>query len=271
MKMSRQDLEELQAAKGLLENPGFVAKITSAIGTPIEKGMDLLPAHWQGKIETVTQDALLYALKAALFTMKEGESKESYPWWHKVTATVTGTAGGVFGLPGLIVELPVSTVVMLRSIADIARANCEELSKMESRLTCLEVLAMGGPSKSDDATESGYFAVRVALAKAVTDASKYLAEKTVIEKSAPAMVRLIALIASRFQIQVTEKAAATLVPIIGGIGGGAINFLFMDHFQDMSRGHFTVRRLERKYGAELVRKQYDAIVLHPRAAEGQPA
>lgn len=33
--------------------------------------------------------------------------------------------------------------------------------------------------------------------------------------------------------------------------------MFIDHFQDMSRGHFTVRRLERIYGAQPVRAAYD--------------
>ena len=53
-----------------------------------------------------------------------------------------------------------------------------------------------------------------------------------------------------------EKAAAMAIPIIGAIGGGGINLLFIDHFQDMSRGHFVVRKLERKYGADLVRTTY---------------
>jgi hypothetical protein len=73
------------------------------------------------------------------------------------------------------------------------------------------------------------------------------------------LIRLIALIAARFQIQVSEKAAAQMVPIIGAAGGAVINLLFIDHFQDMSRGHFTVRRLERQYGSETVRRAYEQI------------
>jgi hypothetical protein len=34
----------------------------------------------------------------------------------------------------------------------------------------------------------------------------------------------------------------------------------MDHFQEMARGHFVVRRLERKYGPELVQANYEAIL-----------
>jgi hypothetical protein len=38
-----------------------------------------------------------------------------------------------------------------------------------------------------------------------------------------------------------------------------INTVFIDHFQDMARGHFTVRRLEKFYGKELVRQEYDKL------------
>jgi uncharacterized YccA/Bax inhibitor family protein len=133
------------------------------------------------------------------------------------------------------------------------------LSTAQAQIACLEVFALGGPSRQDDSSESGYFAVRSALARAVTEASKYLAEKTVLEEGAPALVRLVAAIAARFQAQVSEKAAAMAVPLIGAIGGGGINLLFIDHFQDMSRGHFAVRKLERTYGQLLVRDIYETL------------
>jgi hypothetical protein len=49
------------------------------------------------------------------------------------------------------------------------------------------------------------------------------------------------------------------MPIVGAFGGAAINALFIDHFQDMGRGHFTVRRLERLYGQEEIRGIYDML------------
>jgi hypothetical protein len=58
---------------------------------------------------------------------------------------------------------------------------------------------------------------------------------------------------------VSEKVAAEAVPIVGAAGGAVINLLFIDHFQNMARGHFIVRRLERAYGAELVRAEYDRL------------
>ncbi len=47
--------------------------------------------------------------------------------------------------------------------------------------------------------------------------------------------------------------------MIGAVGGAAINLAFVEHFQDLARGHFTVRRLERVYGPELVRAEYDRL------------
>jgi hypothetical protein len=35
--------------------------------------------------------------------------------------------------------------------------------------------------------------------------------------------------------------------------------MFMNHFQDVSRGHFIVRRLERHYGIEAVRTAWQML------------
>jgi hypothetical protein len=156
-------------------------------------------------------------------------------------------------------ELPISTTIMLRSIADIARSEGESISEIEVKLACLEVFALGGTNDKDDGTESGYYAVRAALAKSVADAAEFFATKTLTDEGAPALVRFIAKIAERFSIQITEKAAAQAVPAIGAAGGAIINTIFMDHFQDMARGHFVIRRLERKHGKDVVQKIYQEL------------
>ncbi len=60
---------------------------------------------------------------------------------------------------------------------------------------------------------------------------------------------------------VTEEAAAKAVPIVGAAAGGTINYLFMDHFQEMARGHFIVKRLEQKYGTAAVERAYRDLVI----------
>jgi hypothetical protein len=82
------------------------------------------------------------------------------------------------------VELPVSTIMMLRSIAEIARSHGEDPSDPESALSCIQVFALGGRVGSADASESGYFAVLGMLAKSVTEAARFIAERGIVEEGA---------------------------------------------------------------------------------------
>jgi EcsC protein family len=257
MMLDHNDAGSLSRAKMLLENPGIAAKITNVLGTPVEAGFALLPKHWNIKVGQITQAALSKAANAAIFTMKDAPGTDTSNILHKLGVAVTGGIGGLFGIAGLAVELPISTTIMLRSIADVARSEGERINTPESKTACVEVFALGGRSKHDDASASGYFAIRRALAREVTKAAEYLAEKGLAQEGAPALIRFIAAVAERFSIQVSEKLAAQAVPVIGAAGGALINTLFIDHFQDMARGHFIVRRLERKYGAEMVKAAYN--------------
>lgn len=253
------EIAELKAAKRLLESPGLASKIASFVGTPIERGFALLPAKWNTVVNDATRKAIETALKVALWTMNEKRASAPSNGWHKLAAGASGAAGGAFGLATLSIELPVSTTIMLRSIADIARSEGENLKLPEAQLECVQVLALGGNSKDDDGTEIGYFAARAAMAKAVSEAAAHLAAQGVAQHGSPALVRLITQIASRFSIVVSEKAAAQAVPVVGAIGGAVINTLFIDHFQDMARGHFIVRRLERLHGAAQVKALYSEL------------
>lgn len=247
---------DLQRAKNLLTNAGLAAKLTNLIGSPIEKGMELLPSDWTKQIGEVTQIALTKASDAAIFTMKNVPGEGASNWYHKAAVATTGAAGGFFGLAGLAAELPISTTIMMRSILDIARSEGEVISDPGIKQACLTVFALGGQSESDDGAESGYYVVRAALAKSVSDAAEHAATKAGV---APILVRFIEQVAKRFGIQVTEKMAAQAVPAIGAIGGAVVNTMFIDHFQDMARGHFIMRRLERLYGAENIKTAYERL------------
>lgn len=259
MALSAAEISDLKKAKNLLETPGLAARISDLVGSPIESGLKKLPESLGVIVNDVARKSIEKALDVALLTIDRDGRGASSNWWHKLAAGASGAAGGAFGLAALALELPVSTAIMLRSIADIARSEGEDLNSPESGLQCMQVLALGGKSKGDDASEAGYFAARAALAKAVSDAAKHLAGKGLSQSGAPAVVRLISQVAARFSIVVSEKAAAQAVPLVGAFGGAAINTLFIDHFQDMGRGHFIIRRLERLHGQEEVRRLYETI------------
>jgi hypothetical protein len=260
MNLTKTHQQELHSAMLMLENPGIAAKITNLIGMPIQIGFELLPENWNRKIGEVTKKALMKAVDAAIFSIKKDTGEESSDRWHKTLVAITGGVSGFFGLPALAIELPISTTIMLRSIAEIAGAEGESINDYRTKLACLEVFAMGDKHKSDDNSESGYFIVRTALAKSVSEATEFVATRSLTGEGAPALVKFIVNIAQRFSIQVTEKVAAQAIPIIGAAGGAIINTLFIDHFQNMAKGHFTVRRLENIYSKEIIKEAYEELI-----------
>jgi hypothetical protein len=149
---------------------------------------------------------------------------------------------------------------MLRSIADIARSEGEDLSSLDTHLACITVFALGGRTKGDNAAETAYYTVRAALTRTLSEAAEFVAERGMAEEGTPIVIRVIANLASRFGVIVTDKMAAEMVPILGALGGASINLLFINHFQSTARGHFIVRRLEKKYGEEFVKREYEKVL-----------
>jgi len=257
--MTREDLLNLAYAKDLLETPSLAVRLANYVGAPLERGFDRLPANVADAVHRATQAALQRALDVALLTLDENPRVLSTDTFHKGIVATTGALSGAFGIGALGVELPLSTVVMLRSIADIARSEGESLRTPETKLACLEVFAFSGRVSGDDASETGYFAIRAALSRTVAEAVQHVAQRGMTANGAPALVRLISAISSRFGIVVSEKIAAQAIPLLGAAGGAVVNTVFMEHFQCMARGHFIVRRLERSYGEVIVERAYKEL------------
>jgi hypothetical protein len=262
MSLPEADAAEVRRAKQLLESPGLAIRIADYVGMPIEALVRRLPDRAQRGIGDGIRTALEAALDVALGTLAATRPGRASDWLHRGVALASGAIGGAAGLAGLAIELPLSTTVMLRSIADHARAQGEDLSSVASRLECLTVFALGSRSRADDAADSAYFAARAALAHAVSHASEYVAEcgaaVAIGDKSAPVIAQLIARIARRFGVAVGDKVACQMVPVVGAVGGAAVNTMFLSHYQDVAWAHFSVRRLERVHGPEAVRAAYDA-------------
>jgi hypothetical protein len=257
--MEPDDLEALRIAHHHLEHPSLAARLSSVVGTPIELVLQLMPKPWYRRLHNAAEAAISKAFDAALASLRREHEPSAQEGLYKGLAAGTGAVGGLFGLPGLIIELPVTTTLMLRSIAEIARFEGEDIHELETRLACLEVFALGGRSETDDAAETGYYGVRLALAAYISSAAREVARHGLASNGAPVVVRLIRFVAARFGAEVSRRGATQLVPIVGAAGGALVNTIFMQHFQDMARSHFTVRRLERVYGKSLVRANYERL------------
>jgi EcsC protein family len=253
------DIVALRRAVDLLEHPGFAARLTNLLGKPVDLIGEALPSSAKQAIATATTKSLELAFRVALHTIRN-EPHESSQLLHKTLAVASGAAGGTLGISSLPLELPVSTIIILRSILDIARSEGENLIDPEAALSCVAVLGLAARPESDDASNSDYFVRRGELEESTAEVARYIAERGIIEEGSPLLVRFIALIASRFGFLVSEKVAAQTIPVISALGGAAINYAFIDHLQSVARGHFTVRRLERKYGKNIVFTSYQELL-----------
>jgi hypothetical protein len=257
--LSASDYSDLQSAAIKLETQSFIMTIASKAGMPVEVLLRMIPSRAQATLDVAVNKALEQCLRIAVNIGKASPNPARKKHIHTAATAVTGAMGGFFGLPGMAVELPLTTTIMLHSIVAIARSEGEDLSNPESALACLEVLALGPEGVRGDALQSAYYATRAALAQVARDAAAHVAGKGLTNEGAPALISFLAKIGSRFGVEVSEKAAAQLIPIAGAAGGLTVNVLFSNHFQRLAEGHFTVRRLERKYGVELIREEYEHV------------
>ena len=258
MSFSDSDRQALAVAVRRLENPSLAGRLAAVAGKPVGLVQRALPATASAAVARLAKQALERALEVALFSLRN-RSLGGGRILHSGLACTSGAIGGAFGLAALAVELPVSTTIMLRAIAAIAQQEGEDLADPRTGLACLEVFALGGPAADETGTEADYFAVRAMLARGLVEIADFAIDKGAIRESAPFLVRFVTQIAARFGVVVSEKVAAQAVAVLGAVGGAAVNLAFIEHFQDVASGHFTVRRLERVYGAEVVCGEYDRL------------
>lgn len=235
--LSPDDCAELRkAAERLLDARNVVIKIAESLGDV---------ASWAGghvadavkeklgfdvteKIQSITNDLLWNFQNGSMLGLDKDGAGDRWEWLHKTVVVASGLSGGYFGLPGLLWDLPITTVNIMRSIADIARAYPDEdITADDTKRACIEVFALGSPLSDDDEAERGYWAARVGLSHASVEL-------------------LIKTVAARYGIVISEKVMAQSVPVLGAIGGGALNYAFIDYYQEMARVHFAVRAVERR-------------------------
>jgi hypothetical protein len=254
--LTEREERALQHAVEVLEGKSFVGRLTELTGEPLTKLLRRLPQPVTVQINRAVRRTLSSALEVALYKMGPGRRLEPPPALFQIASGLTGGVSGFFGMGALALELPFTTTLMLRSIAGIAVRHGEQMENPDSRLACLEVFALGPHGKHGVSGETSYYATRAFLAKTVSEAAQALLERGVAGSSAPVIVEMITAIGSRFGVVVSERVAASAIPVVGALGGAAVNVAFMQHFQQMARAHFVVRHLERRYGTQLVQNRY---------------
>lgn len=276
--LSEAEIQFLRQAVRYMERPSLAIRLANYAGKPIEKGIEKLPSGARTLISDGAKKALEKALVGAIHTIGRSSSggfehgaRESgwTNFWHSAATAATGAGSGALGsatpmgLAVLMGEMAITTGLMLRGIASTADDFGHDLEDAGVALECLMVFSMGGYSPEDDAAEGADDATRLALAELLGKAAAWVAGKTAEEiaealakKSAPFLIQLLAKIAARFEIVITEKAVLQAIPVIGSLSGGAINAMFTDHFNTVAKYHFGIRSLEKVHGQDAVQSLY---------------
>jgi hypothetical protein len=243
-----------EAAAILLDARGIVIRTSEWLGGKLhgvgrrfaEFGPHLLGEDWQARYQTLVESALRKAYRIGTLGLDTASQRQPWRWFSRLVAATTGGASGFVGAPGIAADLPITTCLIVRSIAEIARAHGENLESAYTRQACIEVFAFGGPEIEDNDIDIAYWTIRGSLSHA-------------------SITLLIRQVAARLGVALSQKYLAQAVPLIGAAAGSTLNYVFMDYYQQMARVHFTLRELERRYDPDAVRACFDSMVRQERA------
>ena len=203
-RLSKTDVAALEGAVAALEKNSFARRLAHLAGRQVGFAGRMVPPKLQQAGAVAARRALFGAMRVAVASLK-GKPLADTRARHRQMAFISGAIGGALGLASLPIELPLSTTIMLRAIADIARAEGEDLADPQAAMACLEVFALGGHGEDEKIMEGGYLALRGLFAKSVSEAAAYVAQTGVASESAPALVRFLSMISARFGLVVSQR------------------------------------------------------------------
>jgi hypothetical protein len=229
-----QSIRRLRATRGLIvrsaELLGAVLGGAAAAGLR-ELRFSQVP---NGSTHALVEAVLKRAFAAAL-SIPPRPARGASRGLARLLAAASGAVGGFTGFAGFLPDLAFTSVLIMRNIASVARSEGEDLATEDTRRACLEVFAFGSELGTDNA-EINYWSARLLF-------------------QGQPLVMLFAEIAARFGLQISQKFAMQAIPVVGAAGGALINAVFVDHYVSLAQIHFTMRRLERRYGRGPVRRQ----------------
>jgi hypothetical protein len=266
----------IQEAASFLEKPSALVKATDWLGKPLDKLQNCLPEPLQQLVKQALNHALKSALQAAIKTLPTTLTSQARSWddaheltrriaWrHTAAVTTTGAIGGVLGTAALLVELPLTTSLILRSISSMAQEWGHDLRQPDVQLQCLYVFTLGSPkTNADDEMDAAYISARLAYHGLIRELASFISTHSLkdvlltLEKgSLPALVKFASLFVPALERTLLRGALSKGIPVISAVGSAALNAGFCQYFTRAARYHFGLMHLEAIHGAEAVHDHY---------------
>lgn len=257
-RVRRDHLEELTRAVLRLEKTGLAGRYSNLASGGFDRAIAALPIPVRRRVNRAIGKSVAYCLRFIVRSSPQGKPKRPRRKMTLLLAGMGGGIGGVMGVSGAFIELPIVTILILRAIAETALYYGEDLTTLEGRLACVEVLALGA-RPTTGSSRTGYFSTRAKLARLAGVSGYFLIERGLTSASAPLVNRLFTEATGRLGFALSERLAVSAMPVVGAAAGGFISLMFARHFQNVATAHFTIRKLERMYGVEVIRRHYEAV------------
>ncbi len=171
------------------------------------------------------------------------------------TTLAEGVPGAQLVLPSLILA-DVTTSMTLLSRHTCRLASTYGFSAKDAE-NLPHILAAMAPQT--DTSDEGYLTIKAAVVTSIRESSQFMSrtagvmiDRHLLEREAPQMVRLIAFVADRLGVAVTEKELGLLIPMAGAILNSGINISFQHIGHRTAQDYFRRLLLEQRYGEELV-------------------
>lgn len=199
-------------------------RIISAMGGGAEQIFLTIPAPMRRPVELATLRALEQSFDLAARHRLLARAQVLAGPRVPILASALGAIGGMGGLPTAMAELPLSTVLMMRQIQNVAVLYGFDPAEPETRKDSLQIFAGSGPVDGDSDLDLGFVSARVTLTGVSLNA--------MLQKIAPRVAALTG-----------QRLAAKSVPILGAAAGAATNYSFIRYHEHMAHLMFGLRRM----------------------------
>ncbi len=274
--LNAHELRFIEEAASFLEKPSSLVSATDWLGKPLDKLQNYLPENLEQMVKNAVKRALKTALQVAVQSLPQQKiipislsaalhANQRSAWKHTAAVTTTGALSGVLGSASMMVELPVTTSLILRSIASTAQQWGHDLSQAEIQMQCLYVFTMGSAQTNrDDEMDSAYISARLAYHGLIREMAGFVSSHSlkevflVLEKGTlPALVKFASLLLPSLERTLVRSILSKAVPIVSAVGSAALNAGFCQYFTKAARFHFGLMHLEDVHGRELVHAHYN--------------
>jgi hypothetical protein len=166
------------------------------------------------------------------------------------------------GIPGAQLAIP-SLILMdiTTSLTLLSRHTCQIATTygFSSRDTSNIPHLIAAMAPQSETSDEGYLTLKTAVVTSISESGRFLAstgsmviDRQLLEHEAPQMIRLIAYVADRLGVVLTEKELGIIVPIAGAVLNSSLNVAFQRLGHQTAKDYFRRLILEDRYGDEIV-------------------